>query len=236
MDAASDLRTALDRVLRAMFPGVFGARTTVRARVVKVRESAGKMSDLDPRYSVDVQVLDRDGEPDPAWPIIPDVELPMLWAGPGRGVFCVPDVGAVVRVGFYHGDQNQPYIEAVTGMGYQSPSHPVGRFLIVSGETQVEITPTGDVIIRGANIQITGQHVTVSGPTSVNGDARVQGSVAVDGPVSSGVSLTAPAVAAGSLSVGGVSVPGSSRSGTIVIPPMQTVQIEVKNGMVMNWS
>lgn len=236
MDAAGDLRTALDRVLRAMFPGVFGARPTVRARVVKVHESAGRMSDFDPRYSVDVQVLDRDGEPDPAWPIIPDVELPMLWAGPGRGIFCVPDVGTVVRVGFYHGDQNQPYIEAIVGTGYQAPAHPVGRFLVVSGTTQIEITPEGDVVIRGENVRIHGHQVYVQGPTTVDGDERVTGAMQVDGPVSSGVGVTAPSVAAGSLSVGGVSVPGSSKSGTIVIPPMQTVSIVVQNGMVMDWS
>lgn len=218
MDGAGELRTALERLLRSIFPRVFLARTTLRARVVNVREAGGRMDALDPRYSVDVEILDRDGQPDPAWPVIPDVELPMLWAGRGRGVYCVPDVGTIVRVGFYEGDQNQPYVEALTGSGHSCPEHPVGRFMIVSGDTRIEITPVGDIEIRGGQVQI-------RGPTEVHGDASVHGAVQVDGPV-----------AAGSLSVGGVSVPGSPRSGTILIAPQSTVSIEVQNGMVMDWS
>lgn len=235
MDAVGELKQALERLLRGMFPGVMGYRGPIRARVVAVHEGRGRMSLLEPRYSVDVQPLTPDLDDDLDQPVIPDVELPIPWAGPGRGVWCLPAVGAIVRVAFYGGDPNAPYVEAPLGYGYDAEGEPQGRFAVRAGDTHIVIEPNGEVEIRGGQVRVQGAHVLVEGTTEVRGNVSVQGSMHASGPVSSGAGVSAPSVAAEVLSVGGKAVPGSAKSGTILITPQSTVSIQVQNGMVMDW-
>jgi len=198
MGAASEaLIDALRRLLRGLQSPI---QLPVRGRVVKVHERGGRSTLPEPRYSVDVEVLDEEGQPDPAWPVIPDCELPMLWAGKDRGLVAVPDVGAHVRVGFYRGDRNQPYVEGVLATGFQVPDHPRGRWLLYSDEAVLELTPAGDLVLRAGTI-------------------RCEGKVVAD-----------------SLYLGDNQVPGSDRTGAIVITPQSAVTIQVRNGMIVGWT
>jgi hypothetical protein len=178
MDSAAELKTALLRLLRDAFPALMAPRGVVRARVVKAYTAGGGMSELEPRYSVDVQPLTRDGADDPAWPVIPDVPLPVLWGGKARGVFCVPAARTIVRLGWEYGDQNRPYVESVCGDGAEAPAHPDGGFLVRSGSTRVEVMPDGSAEICTAKASISvgaGGSVTVSadGQVAVNGSQVV---------------------------------------------------------------
>src|SRR5690606_8620283 len=116
-DRGEFLKLIRNLVLEA-FPWMRGHHAPVRARVVKVHEKGGRIGAFNRRYSVDVQPLLPDGSDDPEAPVIPDVEIPTLWAGPGRGVFALPVVGSIVRLGWYYHDPAHPYIDAILGDGF----------------------------------------------------------------------------------------------------------------------
>lgn len=145
---SSRLMRLLRKTIETLFPWMAGPHhMVVLARVVKVHVAGGKMDEFGARYSVDVQPLAPDGSDDSNAPIVPDVELPVLWAGPDRGIYCLPEVGSIVRLGYYYHDPAQPYIDAVTGRGFSCPDHPVGSLIIQhSSGCRIEIDP--DKVIR----------------------------------------------------------------------------------------
>ncbi|MBM4394354.1 MAG: hypothetical protein FJ087_01535 [Deltaproteobacteria bacterium] len=155
-----ELKAALVKLLRAGSPELRGMHP-VQARVVKTHGDAGAMTEAEPRYSVDVQVLRRDGGDDPDWPVIPDVECPVLWAGPGCGVYAMPAVGAVVRVGFLYGDRSCPVVEGVSGRGFNAPGVLAGQLLIDAGSTCISVQRNGVIRIRGTGAELDGGSGTV---------------------------------------------------------------------------
>lgn len=144
--ATGDLKEALKRLVA---PAAISPFALVRkARVVATHDSGGTANAANACYSIDVQPLKAAGDTDEDWPVIRDVELPLLWAGQNRGVFGLPAVGAVVRLGFYEADPGRPYIEAAIADGLVVPNHPAGSLLIQhSTGTAIEITAEGKVII-----------------------------------------------------------------------------------------
>ena len=78
-------------------------RMTRKARVVNAYASDGK-------YYADVQPLRNDETDDPKEPLIPRVEIPIMWGGPKRGIVCPPAVGTLCDLSYYDGDPNYPRI------------------------------------------------------------------------------------------------------------------------------
>ncbi|MGE5606888.1 MAG: hypothetical protein ACM3YE_14525 [Bacteroidota bacterium] len=131
-----------------IFPELKGYHAPIRAKVIKVHESGGKIDEFNKRYSVDVQPLKPDGSVDDSAPAIPDVEIPIFWAGPNRGIFCLPVAGAVVRIGFYYNDPAYPFVDAILGDGYSIPDHPIGSLIIQHSDgTRIEISPNKNIEI-----------------------------------------------------------------------------------------
>ena len=139
---------ALRTVIKASFPELAGYQYPIRARVVAVREAGGPMRANAPRYAADVKPLRPDWTEDPDRPVIPDVEIPVIWAGPNRGVYCLPAVGAIVRVGWYYGDPAHPYIDAVLGYGFDCPDHPSGSFIVQAGDAKIAINPDESILVQ----------------------------------------------------------------------------------------
>lgn len=150
MATMAELKATLKKVILAIFPEFAGDyHYPIRAKVVGVRETGGKLDEFNRRYAVDVQPLHPDGTVNEAAPVIPDVEIPLLWAGPNRGIFCLPVVGAVVRLGYYYNDPAYPFVDAVLGDGFNVPNHPLGSLIIQHSEgTRIEID-------KDQNIRIT---------------------------------------------------------------------------------
>lgn len=126
--------------------GERGGRTMMmRARVVKGAPTEGGKPDLlTRRYVVDVQPLRPDGADDDEWPVLADVEVPVLWAGPNRGVFGLPAPGAIVRLGFYYDDPSQPYVDGVLAYGFDVPAVTVDELTIaVNADVRVKLSPAG---------------------------------------------------------------------------------------------
>lgn len=140
----------------------------VRGRVLAVRES-GRMGPGQPGYTCDVRVLAPDGSDDPDLPVLQRVEIAPLWAGPGQGVFALPPVGALVRVGFYYGDPGRPYIDAVLGEGWEAPAGLAGKLVVVAPGLRLELdSASGDVrveasrgrIVLAGDVVVTGKLTT----------------------------------------------------------------------------
>lgn len=126
--------------------GERGSRTAaMRARVVRGAPTEGGKPDLlTRRYVVDVQPLRPDGGDDAEWPVLSDVEVPVLWAGPHRGVFGLPALGSIVRIGFYYDDPSQPYVDGVLAYGFDVPAVAVDELTIaVNADVRMRLTPAG---------------------------------------------------------------------------------------------
>lgn len=78
-------------------------RVTKKARVVNTYASDGS-------YFADVQPLRNDETNDPNEPLIPRVEIPIMWGGAKRGIVCPPAPGTLCDLSYYDGDPNYPRI------------------------------------------------------------------------------------------------------------------------------
>ncbi|MDR3561912.1 MAG: hypothetical protein P4N59_10825 [Negativicutes bacterium] len=148
MANTAELAEVFKTIILELFPELGGYHFPIRAKVVKVHEDGGQVDDYNKLYSVDVQPLKPDGSVDESKPVIPDIEIPVLWGGPDRGVFCLPVVGGVVRVGFYYNDPAYPFIDAVLADGFSIPDHALGSLIIqMSTGVRIEIDKTGQIFL-----------------------------------------------------------------------------------------
>lgn len=118
-------------------------RMTRKARVVNAYASDGK-------YYADVQPLRNDETDDPKEPLIPRVEIPIMWGGPKRGIVCPPAVGTLCDLSYYDGDPNYPRISNFRWQGNVAPE---------CGLNELVIQQTPGVSIR---IEKDGSFLTVS--------------------------------------------------------------------------
>lgn len=96
----------------------------IKAKVVACHYGANN-------YTVDLQPLKHDLSVDETRPIIKEVPLSTGWGSSSspKGRFCLPRTGAIVRIGFYDGDPNDPYIDdTIAG---KSPALEEGELLIL---------------------------------------------------------------------------------------------------------
>lgn len=147
------LKTALRRLVEALWPEL-AHRTHLphKARVVAVRSGAGVAGPPgSPRYSVDLEPLTVDGKPDPSRPLLRDVPLDVPWIGGGRGVYALPEVGAIVRVAYYEGNPAYPYVDGVLSEGKAVVQVEPGEYLIQQDtDTWVRLKPDGEIEVQAA--------------------------------------------------------------------------------------
>jgi hypothetical protein len=98
-------------------------RMTKKAKVAASYASDG-------RYYCDVQPLRNDETVDPEEPIVPKVEIPILWAGPKRGVVCPPVVGTFCDLSYYDGDPNYPRVSNFRWHDMAAPEAALNEFVI----------------------------------------------------------------------------------------------------------
>lgn len=150
---AKALHAALRRLVEALWPEL-ASRTHLphKARVVAVRSEAGVAGPPGPvRYSVDLEPLTPDGRPDPTRPLLKDVPLDVPWMGKGRGVYALPQVGALVRVAYYDGNPAYPYVDGVLSEGLAVVRVEEGEYLVQKDpDTWVRLRPDGEVHAQAA--------------------------------------------------------------------------------------
>ena len=98
-------------------------RMTRKARVVNAYASDGK-------YYADVRPLRNDETDDPREPLIPRVEIPIMWGGSKRGIVCPPAPGTLCDLSYYDGDPNYPRISNFRWQGNVAPECGLNELVI----------------------------------------------------------------------------------------------------------
>ena len=90
--------------------------------------SSGDFADpFRPRYAVDLQLLDADGNPDGSTPLYSAVPLPVPMAGNDSGMFQFPPAGTLVEIGFTGGRPDKPFVRQTMAQGNSLPDIKAGR-------------------------------------------------------------------------------------------------------------
>jgi hypothetical protein len=116
-DYDSYMKEFIKRIVLDLFPELSGQHHLPRwGKVVGIRETPQKGDIADefrPYFGVNVQVLTESGEPDPDFPIINDVPLPVGTGGHESGQLSYPEDGAFVKIAFAYGSPNHPFIRCI---------------------------------------------------------------------------------------------------------------------------
>lgn len=143
------LKTPAQRQIESHYPELAsGLHLPKLARVVAPSEAvkSGNFADpFRPRYAVDVQLLDADGNPDNQTPVYSAVPLPVPMAGNGSGMFQFPPEGTLVEVAFTGGRPDKPFIRQTLPDGTSLPDIKPGEQLQQQrAEVSQRVTQAGD--------------------------------------------------------------------------------------------
>lgn len=126
-------KTPLQRQVENAFPELAsGLHLPKFARVEAPSEevSSGNIADpFRPRYAVNLQLLDADGNAAPNTPIYPAVPLPLPMAGGESGMFQFPPPGTLVEIGFTEGRPDKPFVRQTMAEGNSLPAIKPGEQL-----------------------------------------------------------------------------------------------------------
>ncbi|WP_320175798.1 bacteriophage T4 gp5 trimerisation domain-containing protein [Maridesulfovibrio sp.] len=124
MGTSVDLMALMKRIVELVMPDLRAYyRVPRKGKIVATYPSNG-------RYWADVQPLRNDDSIDESEPVIPKVEIPIMWAGPKRGVVCPPLVGTHCDITYYDGDPDFPRISNFRWHVSQAPDCEVGAYII----------------------------------------------------------------------------------------------------------
>lgn len=126
-------KSPIQRQVEGAFPELAsGMHLPQFARVEAPSEdvSTGNIADpFRPRYAVDLQLLDADGNPAKDTPVYPAVPLPLPMAGSESGMFQFPPPGTLVEVGFAGGRPDKPFVRQTMPQGQNLPALKPGEQL-----------------------------------------------------------------------------------------------------------
>ena len=121
------------RQIEKTFPELAGGYHLPKyAKVVGVADPSGggDISDpFRPKYAVELQLLDENGNEDKTVPVYPAVPLPVTSTGSQGGDFAFPEVGTMVEVGFAYGRSDKPFVRTMLAQGKTVPAVGVGEQL-----------------------------------------------------------------------------------------------------------
>ena len=142
-------KTPVQRQIESHYPELAsGLHLPKFARVMNPVEAvkSGNFSDpFRPRYAVDVQLLDADGNPDKDTPVYSAVPLPVPMAGNDSGMFQFPSEGTLVEVGFTGGRPDKPFVRQTLPDGTSLPDIQPGEQLQQQrAEVSQRVTQAGD--------------------------------------------------------------------------------------------
>lgn len=163
--AEVDLKTLLKRVVELVMPNLrHYYKMPRKGRVVKAYDSDGQ-------YWADVQILRNDESDDTREPVIKRVAIPVIWAGPNRGLVCPPAEGSICDVTYYDGDPDYPCISNFRWDKNKAPNCSKDQLIIQYGPNCFfQISETG-FYFKGAVV--------------VDGDLHTTGNISNDGNINS---------------------------------------------------
>lgn len=123
--SAADQRSLLKRLVELVQPDLRKYyRMPRKGRIVASYPSEGG------QWFADVQPLRNDESEDTNEPVLPKLELPVLWGGINRGVVCPPAVGTYCVIGYLDGDPSYPFIMDIRWYDQQAPAAELTEFII----------------------------------------------------------------------------------------------------------
>jgi len=142
-------KTPVQRQIESHYPELAsGTHLPKFARVMNPVEAvkSGNFSDpFRPRYAVDVQLLDADGNPDKDTPVYSAVPLPVPMAGNDSGMFQFPPEGTLVEIAFTGGRPDKPFVRQTVPEGTSLPDIQPGEQLQQQrAEVSQRVTQAGD--------------------------------------------------------------------------------------------
>lgn len=140
--AEESILKTLKRAIELAMPDLRSYYRMVRkAKIVASYASDGQ-------YFADVQPLRNDETDDPKEPVIPHVEIPVIWGGPKRGIVCPPAVGTLCDLSYYDGDPNYPRISNFRWQGNAAPECGLQELIIQkSPEVFIKIDKDDNIIV-----------------------------------------------------------------------------------------
>lgn len=142
-------KTPVQRQIESHYPELAsGLHLPKFGRVMNPVEAvkSGNFSDpFRPRYAVDVQLLDADGNPDKDTPLYSAVPLPVPMAGNDSGMFQFPPEGTLVEIAFTGGRPDKPFVRQTVPDGTSLPDIQPGEQLQQQrAEVSQRVTQAGD--------------------------------------------------------------------------------------------
>ncbi|WP_320723576.1 hypothetical protein [Enterobacter sp. 146F3] len=142
-------KTPVQRQIESHYPELAsGMHLPKFARVMNPVEAvkSGNFSDpFRPRYAVDVQLLDANGNPDKDTPVYSAVPLPVPMAGNDSGMFQFPPEGTLVEIAFTGGRPDKPFVRQTVPDGTSLPDIQPGEQLQQQrAEVSQRVTQAGD--------------------------------------------------------------------------------------------
>lgn len=142
-------KTPVQRQIESHYPELAsGLHLPKFGRVMNPVEEvkSGNFSDpFRPRYAVDVQLLDADGNPDKDTPVYSAVPLPVPMAGNDSGMFQFPPEGTLVEIAFTGGRPDKPFVRQTVPDGTSLPDIQPGEQLQQQrAEVSQRVTQAGD--------------------------------------------------------------------------------------------
>jgi hypothetical protein len=199
----TDLLGRLRRIILHLFPELAGTHLPLKARVLKLNSAAGRVGVADGprRYSVDVKPLHPEGNEDEGRPVIRDVPIDVPTSGPLRGVFALPAVGSIVRIGFYGGSAAHPYVDGVIPDGWEVPAIEEGEVLVQHRDgTKWRFDGDGNLTIQLAEVGGKGGNLSL-GLSSTQGERANISVSASDAGAGANLTITLDAPSGGALSI-----------------------------------
>jgi hypothetical protein len=195
MSRGNDAITLLRRAVELVRPNLRHYYRIVRkGKVVKSYASDGN-------YWADVQPLRNDESEDESSPVIPMVEIPILWAGDQRGVVCPPTVGMLCDIEYYDGDPDYPRISNFRWPRGKAPECELDAFIIQQTDgVYIKIAAGNDILT------VTAESIKSNAGVNFEVDASADVKITAGGNATIEVSGTADVKAGGKVTVTGTGV------------------------------
>ncbi|RUM51166.1 MAG: hypothetical protein DSY47_00025 [Hydrogenothermus sp.] len=189
-----EIKSLIEKTVSIPAPPILG-------KVEKVYEVAGKSDFLNCIYSADVRLIEltEGGNFKDSDLVIPDVPILGIGFGNNRGIFFLPEKGAIVKVSFLYGCLSYPVIDGILPYRKSIPQH--GKDNLQINVPKDEIKDIGNNKIENIkNLwQVSADTIkkeaktvfNYTGEFILNGNLTVNGSITVTGSVLTSSTCTA---------------------------------------------
>ena len=177
-----EIKSLIEKTVSIPVPPVLG-------KVEKVYEVAGKSDFLNCIYSADVRLIEltEGGDFKDSDLVIPDVPILGIGFGNNRGIFFLPEKGAIVKVSFLYGCLSYPVIDGILPYRKSIPQH--GKDNLQINVPKDEIKQVGNNKTENVSNLWSGSYKKVELNASsgffLTGDVQITGNLLTTGNITS---------------------------------------------------